>query len=43
MKNTKIIVRTKSKFYPIYFGSGIVDSTSMYLNKNLPLPNLIKK
>jgi 3-dehydroquinate synthase/shikimate kinase/3-dehydroquinate synthase len=36
MKNTKIIVRTKSKFYPIYFGSGIVDSTSMYLNKNLP-------
>ena len=36
MKNTKIIVKTKSKSYPIYFGSGILSSAGKIINKNLP-------
>ena len=36
MKNTKIIVKTKSKSYPIYFGDGILNRTGTLINKNLP-------
>ena len=27
MKNTKLIVKTKSKTYPIYFGDNIINKT----------------
>ena len=36
MKNTKIIVNTRSKSYPIYFGNGIINATSTLIRKNLP-------
>ena len=36
MKNTKLIVRTKSKSYPIYFGNNILNKTAKFLNKNIP-------
>ena len=36
MKNTKIIVNTKSKSYPIYFGNGILNTTGALIKKNLP-------
>ena len=36
MKNTKIIVKTKSKSYPIYFGNGIINTAGKLFNKNLP-------
>ena len=36
MKNTKIIVKTKSKAYPIYFGDGIINKVSTLIGKNLP-------
>ncbi len=36
MKNTKIIVNTKSKSYPIYFGDGILNITGALFKKNLP-------
>ena len=36
MKNTKYIVSTKSKKYPIYFGNGILNSTGKLIKKNLP-------
>ena len=36
MKNTKIIVKTKSKSYPIYFGDGILNTTGKLIKKNLP-------
>ena len=36
MKNTKLIVRTKSKSYPIYFGNNILSSTGKLVRKNLP-------
>ena len=36
MKNTKLIVRTKSKSYPIYFGNNILNKTAKLLNKNIP-------
>ena len=36
MKESKIFVKTKSKSYPIYFGSKIVGSTGMLIKKNLP-------
>ena len=36
MKNTKIIVKTKSKSYPIYFGDGILNTTGTLIKKNLP-------
>ena len=36
MKNTKIIVKTKSKSYPVYLGNGILDTTGTLINKNLP-------
>ena len=35
MKNTKIIVRTKSKSYPIYFGDEILKSTATLIKKNI--------
>ena len=36
MKNTKIVVNTKSKSYPIYFGNQIVNTTGLLIRKNLP-------
>ena len=36
MKNTKLIVRTKSKIYPIYFGNNILNQTGYLIKKNLP-------
>ena len=36
MKNTKLIVNTKSKSYPIYFGNNILNKTGNLLKKNLP-------
>jgi len=36
MKNTKLIVRTKSKSYPIYFGNNILYNTGKLIKKNLP-------
>ena len=36
MKNTKIIVKTKSKSYPIYFGNGIINKTGKLIKKKLP-------
>ena len=35
MKNTKIIVRTKSKIYPIYFGNNIINITGGLIRKKL--------
>ena len=35
MKKTKIIVKTQSKSYPIYFGNKILNSTGLLINKNL--------
>jgi len=36
MKSTKIIVKAKSKSYPVYFGDGIINATGKLINKNLP-------
>ena len=36
MQNNKIIVKTKSKSYPIYFGDGIINKTNILIKKNLP-------
>ena len=33
MKKVKLIVKTKSKSYPIYFGNNIVSSTGMLIKK----------
>ena len=33
MKNIKIIVKTKSKSYPIYLGDGIVNTTGSLIKK----------
>ena len=35
MKNTKIIVRTKDKPYPIYFGNKILDRVNKVINYSL--------
>ena len=35
MKITKILVKTKSKNYPIYFGIGIIESINSLIKKNL--------
>jgi len=35
MKNTKLIVKTKSKSYPIYFGNNILNTTGSLIKKNL--------
>jgi len=36
MKNTKFIVKTKSKSYPIYFGNNILNTTGRLIKKRLP-------
>ena len=36
MKSTKIIVKSKSKSYPIYFGNEIINTTGKLIQKNLP-------
>ena len=36
MKKTKIVVKTKSKSYPIYFGNNILNITGNLIKKNLP-------
>ena len=36
MNYNKIIVRTKRKLYPIYFGDGILTSVGMLIRKNMP-------
>ena len=36
MKNNKLIVKTKSKTYPIYFGNGILNTAGKLIKKNLP-------
>ena len=36
MKNTKLIIKTKSKTYPIYFGSNILNKTGWLIKKKLP-------
>ena len=36
MKNTKLIVKTRSKNYPIYFGNNILNKTGNLIKKNLP-------
>ena len=36
MKNTKLIVKTKSKTYPIYFGNNIINKTGWLIKKKLP-------
>jgi len=35
MKNSKLIVKTKSKTYPIYFGNNILNKTGSLIKKNL--------
>ena len=35
MKNTKIVINTRSKSYPIYFGDGILNTTGTLIKKNL--------
>ena len=36
MKNTNLIVKTKSKTYPIYFGNNILNKTGWLIKKKLP-------
>ena len=36
MKNSKLIVKTKSKTYPIYFGNSILNTMGKLVKKNLP-------
>ena len=36
MKNNKLIVKTKSKTYPIYFGNNILSTTGRLIKKNMP-------
>ena len=36
MKNSKLIIQTKSKNYPIYFGNNILNTTGKLMKKNLP-------
>ena len=36
MKNSKLIVKTTSKTYPIYFGNDILNTTGKLIKKNLP-------
>ena len=35
MKNTKLIVKAKSKSYPIYFGNNILNMTGKLIEKNM--------
>ena len=41
MKNTKIIVKTKSKSYPIYFGDKNLNSIKFLIKNHLPDVNKI--
>ena len=55
MKNNKLVVKTKSKTYPIYFGNNILSKTGNLIQNNLPsvkkvcviidnkIPNLLVK
>jgi len=36
MKSTKLIIKTKSKIYPIYFGNNIINSVGSYIKTELP-------
>ena len=36
MENTKIIIKTKSKSYPVYFGNEILNTTGRLIKRNLP-------
>ena len=36
MKNIKLVVKTKSKTYPIYFGNNIVNKAGWLVKKKLP-------
>ena len=36
MKNIKLVVKTKSKSYPIFFGNNILNVTGKLIKKNLP-------
>ena len=36
MTNTKIVVNTRSKSYPIYFGDGNLNTTGTLIKKKLP-------
>ena len=36
MKHTSIIVKTKSKSYPIYFGNNVISSLGSLVKKNIP-------
>ena len=36
MKNSKIIVKTNSKIYPIYLGNKILNTAGTLIRKNLP-------
>ena len=36
MKNTKLIVKTKSKSYPIHFGNNIISKTGRLIKRKLP-------
>ena len=36
MQNTKVVIKTQSKSYPIYFGEKIINSTGSIIYKNLP-------
>ena len=35
MKNTELIIKTKSKTYPIYFGNNILTKTGSLIQNNL--------
>ena len=43
MKNTKLIVKTKSKIYPIYFGNNNLNTIGKLVNKNLEQLEVILK
>ena len=36
MKISKILVKTKSKSYPVYVGNGILSSAGILIKKNVP-------
>ena len=36
MKNNKLIIKTKSKKYPVYFGHNILNRTGRLIKKTLP-------
>ena len=36
MKNIKLVVKTKSKTYPIYFGDNIINKTGWLIKEKLP-------